>query len=73
MSALLTDRVVVVTGGFGALGRALADVLNGLGARVALLDRAAAPAGLQDSERRMLCGSVDCRTMRRRSPVPAFR
>ena len=59
MNAPLQDRVVVVTGGFGALGRTLADVLGGQGARVALLDRAAAPAGLQDGERRMLCGNVD--------------
>ena len=59
MSAPLQDRVVVVTGGFGSLGRTLAEVLGGQGARLALLDRAPVPAGLQDTERRMLCGSVD--------------
>jgi NAD(P)-dependent dehydrogenase (short-subunit alcohol dehydrogenase family) len=37
---------IVVTGGFGALGRALARVLVDAGARVALLDKADAPADL---------------------------
>lgn len=57
--AALEDRVVVVTGGFGALGRALADVLEGQGARTALVDRAALPAGAQQGGQRLLCGGVD--------------
>lgn len=43
MNALAGKRVVV-TGGFGALGRAVGAVLTGQGARVALIDRAAVPA-----------------------------
>lgn len=47
MTQALDNRVVIVTGGFGRLGGALANVLLERGARVALLDRAAAaPAGL---------------------------
>lgn len=37
------QKIIVVTGGFGALGTAVARTLAGRGARVALLDRAAAP------------------------------
>lgn len=59
MSSALLDRVVVITGGFGALGRALADVLAGLGAQVALLDRAPAPADLEGGARMLLLGGVD--------------
>jgi len=40
------NPVIVITGGFGALGRALAAVLLAGGARVALLDRATAPVDL---------------------------
>ena len=39
---------VIVTGGFGALGRAVGHDLAGAGARVALLDRANAPEGIAD-------------------------
>ena len=42
----LQDRCIAVTGGFGVLGRALADALTAAGARVALLDKAPAPADL---------------------------
>lgn len=42
----LTGKRVAVTGGFGALGRAVAEVLGRQGARVALLDKAEVPAGL---------------------------
>jgi len=45
MTQSLANPVVAVTGGFGALGRVLGDVLARAGARVALLDRAAAPTG----------------------------
>lgn len=44
MSARLASRIIVVTGGFGVLGRAVAERLSEEGARVVLLDRAAAPA-----------------------------
>jgi len=59
MTLRLQDRVVVVTGGFGALGRALADVLNEQGARVALVDRTQPPAHAQDSDRRLSLGNTD--------------
>ena len=42
----LRDQVVVVTGGFGALGRAVAAQAMQAGARVVLVDQAAAPADL---------------------------
>lgn len=44
----LTGKRVVVTGGFGTLGRAVAEVLIRQGARVALIDKAAAPAVVAD-------------------------
>lgn len=59
MAPALHDRVIVVTGGFGALGRALAAVLAEQGARTVLLDRSAAPAGLAADERTLLLGGVD--------------
>lgn len=46
MPQRLDSRNFVVTGGFGALGRAVAERLLAEGARVALLDRAPAPGGL---------------------------
>lgn len=46
----LAGRKVAVTGGWGALGRAAAEVLAGQGARVVLIDKAAAPAGLPPCE-----------------------
>ena len=55
----LSGRVVVVTGGFGSLGRALADELLDRGARVALLDRAEPPAGLVATDSLLLLGGVD--------------
>jgi NAD(P)-dependent dehydrogenase (short-subunit alcohol dehydrogenase family) len=39
-------QVVAVTGGFGSLGRAVAEAAQAAGARVALLDKAPSPAGL---------------------------
>ncbi|MES2959663.1 MAG: SDR family NAD(P)-dependent oxidoreductase [Pseudomonadota bacterium] len=59
MTLSLQDRVFVVTGGFGALGRALATVLEERGACVALLDRAPAAAGLAETPRRLLLAGVD--------------
>jgi NAD(P)-dependent dehydrogenase (short-subunit alcohol dehydrogenase family) len=44
MSANLTGKVVAVTGGFGALGAAVAKTLAEAGAKVAILDHAPAPA-----------------------------
>lgn len=49
MSHRLDSRIIVVTGGFGALGRAVAERLLAEGARVALLDRAPAPAPVADA------------------------
>ena len=46
MTGMLEGRVVAVTGGFGALGRAVGAALAAAGARVALIDKAAAPAVL---------------------------
>lgn len=59
MARALQERVFVVTGGFGSLGRALAGVLGEQGARVALLDRAPAPADLADTEHRLALGQID--------------
>lgn len=44
----LSDKVVVVTGGFGVLGQAAAAAAQAAGARVALIDRGAQPAGLPE-------------------------
>jgi NAD(P)-dependent dehydrogenase (short-subunit alcohol dehydrogenase family) len=49
--------VVAVTGGFGALGRVLGEVLVQSGARVALIGRGSVPAGLP--ERALALGGVD--------------
>lgn len=59
MALALNDRVYVITGGFGSLGRALAAVLGERGARVALLDRAQPPAGATDTDRTLHLGGVD--------------
>lgn len=45
----MRDKVVVVTGGFGVLGQAAAAAAQAAGARVALIDRGAQPAGLPDA------------------------
>jgi len=44
MPPALTNKIIAVTGGFGALGRATGEALRAAGARVALLDVAPAPA-----------------------------
>jgi NAD(P)-dependent dehydrogenase (short-subunit alcohol dehydrogenase family) len=59
MAQDLRGRVVVVTGGFGALGRALAAVLLERGARVALVDRAASPANNEYGDALLQLGGVD--------------
>jgi NAD(P)-dependent dehydrogenase (short-subunit alcohol dehydrogenase family) len=59
MALGLHDRVFAVTGGFGSLGRALAGVLGAQGARVALVDRAQAPSGMQPDDRVLWLGGMD--------------
>lgn len=59
MSPALSERVIVVTGGFGALGRGLARVLVEQGARVALLDRTQPAGALVADARTLLLGAVD--------------
>jgi len=44
MSPTLADKTIAVTGGFGVLGRAVGRAVKAAGARLALIDRAAAPA-----------------------------
>lgn len=46
MNQSLRNRRIVVTGGFGVLGRAVGDVLRSAGARVALIDKATIPQDL---------------------------
>jgi NAD(P)-dependent dehydrogenase (short-subunit alcohol dehydrogenase family) len=53
----LAGRRVVVTGAFGALGRAVGEVLAREGARLALMDRSAPPAARGDAG--VLLGGVD--------------
>jgi NAD(P)-dependent dehydrogenase (short-subunit alcohol dehydrogenase family) len=45
----LSGKNVIVTGGFGALGAVVAEAVAAAGAKVALVDRAAAPAGLANA------------------------
>ena len=59
MAHLLKGRSVVVTGGFGILGRALAVYLLEQGARVAALDLSAVPVDIQASEDFLPLGGVD--------------
>ncbi|HSW25681.1 MAG TPA: SDR family NAD(P)-dependent oxidoreductase [Burkholderiaceae bacterium] len=46
MTSSLAGKTIAVTGGFGALGRAVGDALQAAGAQVALIDKAGAPANL---------------------------
>ncbi len=48
---------IIVTGGFGVLGRCVSQVLGSAGARLGLLDHAAAPTALEGAAR--LLGGVD--------------
>jgi len=57
MQSQLESRVVVVTGGFGVLGRAVGAELAWRGAQVVLLDRAPQPAGLDEGA--LALGGVD--------------
>ena len=49
MTQSLNEKIIAVTGGFGALGRAVGDALQAAGAQVALIDRTPAPAGLSSA------------------------
>jgi NAD(P)-dependent dehydrogenase (short-subunit alcohol dehydrogenase family) len=49
MTATLTDHAIAVTGGFGALGTALGEVLVQAGAHVALIGRGQPPSGLSNA------------------------
>lgn len=59
MSAQLNGKNIVVTGGFGILGRAVGAVLAERGARVALVDSAPVPADLDDLKEFLALGGVD--------------
>lgn len=59
MSTQLQNKRIIVTGGFGALGRTLGAVLAARGARVALLDLAAVPAGMEEGGGLLLAGGVN--------------
>lgn len=59
MTCTLEGRCIVVTGGFGALGRALARRLTEDGARVALVDRAVEPASALPAGVSAAIGAVD--------------
>lgn len=59
MSQSLQDKTIVVTGGFGVLGRTLGDLLLARGARVALLDRAELSGSLPEAAKLHAIGGVD--------------
>ena len=54
----LSGKVLAITGGFGALGQAVARTMAGYGARLALLDHAPAPPTLQPPGT-LLYGGID--------------
>ena len=57
MTATLVDHAIAVTGGFGALGAALGEVLVQAGAHVALIGRGQPPSGLSNAV--LALGGVD--------------
>jgi len=57
MTATLVDRAIAVTGGFGALGAALGEVLVQAGAHVALIGRGQPRSGLSNAM--LALGGVD--------------
>ncbi|WP_278433314.1 SDR family NAD(P)-dependent oxidoreductase [Stutzerimonas kunmingensis] len=59
MSQSLQDKTIVVTGGFGVLGRTLGDLLLARGARVALLDRAELSGSLPEAAQLHAIGGID--------------
>ncbi|HVO08336.1 MAG TPA: SDR family NAD(P)-dependent oxidoreductase [Burkholderiaceae bacterium] len=46
MRLTLADKTIAVTGGFGVLGRAVGRAVQAAGARLALIDKVSAPAGV---------------------------
>lgn len=59
MSQSLKGKRIIITGGFGTLGKAVAHVLGERQAQVALLDLAPAPTQWQGSRDLLLLGDVD--------------
>ena len=59
MSTQLQGKNIVVTGGFGILGRALGALLSSRGARVALLDRTPSPFDSESEHGLLALGGVD--------------
>lgn len=57
MTTTLTNHTIAVTGGFGALGATLGEVLARAGARVALIGRGRAAAAVPDGA--LVLGGVD--------------
>jgi 3-oxoacyl-[acyl-carrier protein] reductase len=57
MGEKMDNRVVVITGGFGAVGRAVTEAALGAGARVALIDQA--PEGPRETRQLAAIGGVD--------------
>src|ERR1700761_2179428 len=59
----MKDRVVVITGGLGNLGRAVAGAFAAAGARVAVIDHGAVPEAqaAKNSDRYLSVGGVDLR------------
>ncbi|HVQ06040.1 MAG TPA: SDR family NAD(P)-dependent oxidoreductase [Burkholderiaceae bacterium] len=57
MTASLVDHAIAVTGGFGALGTALGEVLLQAGAHVALIGRGQPPSGVSSAV--LALGGVD--------------
>lgn len=54
----MRDKVVIVTGGFGVLGRAVGEAALAASCSVALVDRGSA-AGIEKNDRLLLVGEVD--------------
>jgi len=70
MDGRFSGKVVVVTGGAGGIGRATAVRFASEGARVVLVDLAAAALALSVAAVERAGGEVECRSSeRRRHPV----
>jgi len=55
----MKDRVVVITGGQGNLGRSVAAAFAAAGARVAVIDHGAVPETAKDTDRFLSVGGID--------------